>query len=67
MKVARKKLSQQDIAKRLKALEAKYGMDSAAFYEKYRSGQTDDRRDFVRWAGLLNMQAAKPVSGSVSA
>jgi hypothetical protein len=67
MKIRRTTLTPAEIADRLAALELKYGMDSATFYEKYRRGETDDRRDFVRWAGLLNMQAAKPAAGTIRA
>jgi len=67
MKVRKSKLSAKEIEDRLRALEQKFGMDSATFYERYTHGETDDRRDFVRWAGLLNMRAASPVSDTVTA
>ena len=67
MKVRTAKLSAKQIEDRLQALEEKFGMDSATFYKKYTHGETDDRRDFVRWAGLLNMRAASPVSDTVTA
>ena len=67
MNVRTAKLSAKQIEDRLEALEKKFGMDSATFYKKYTHGETDDRRDFVRWAGLLNMRATSPVSDTAIA
>ena len=30
-------------------------MSSAEFFQKYNSGKTDDRMDFVEWASLTKM------------
>ena len=65
MRVTKVKLTDEQVGERLRAFEAKYGMDSAAFYKKYSRGEMDDRRDFVRWAGLWNMQAASRASDSI--
>ena len=35
--------------------EEKYQMSSAAFYEKFQQGQTDDSEDMLAWAGLCEM------------
>ena len=35
--------------------EGRYDMASAEFYQRYQSGQTDDRMDFVEWASLVQM------------
>ena len=39
----------------LAEFEAQYAMPSAAFYERYQNGQTDDRMDFIEWASLVQM------------
>ncbi len=39
----------------LTEFEAQYAMSSAQFYQRYQSGQTDDRMDFVEWAALVQM------------
>ena len=39
----------------LTEFEAQYAMSSAPFYQRYQSGQTDDRMDFVEWAALVQM------------
>jgi flagellar motility protein MotE (MotC chaperone) len=35
----------------LASLEAKYSEHSEEFYRRYSAGKTDDREDFVDWAG----------------
>lgn len=35
--------------------ERRYGMTSDEFQRLYRTGQTDDRMDFVEWASLVQM------------
>ena len=57
VRITKTKLTDEDLLARLRALEAKYGMDSATFYARYSKGEMDDRKDFVRWAGLCNMSA----------
>ncbi|MBI5838555.1 MAG: hypothetical protein HZB19_00500 [Chloroflexi bacterium] len=39
----------------MKAYEEKYQMSSADFYEQYSQGKTDDREDYMIWAGLCEM------------
>ncbi|MFQ5879422.1 MAG: hypothetical protein ACE5IZ_04530 [Dehalococcoidia bacterium] len=56
-----------DIELELKAMEIKYGMPSSEFYSKFARGELDDRRDFIKWAGLCDMAARTRLSKSVSA
>jgi hypothetical protein len=39
----------------LATFEQQYGLPSTEFYQRYQSGQTDDRMDFVEWASLIQM------------
>ena len=39
----------------IKAYEEKYKMASAEFYKRFIKGKTDDREDYVLWAGLWEM------------
>jgi hypothetical protein len=39
----------------LAELERRYQMSSADFYRRFRTGQTDDRMDYVEWASLIQM------------
>ncbi len=39
----------------LSELEVKYALKSADFYQRYLSGQVDDRMDFIEWASLIQM------------
>lgn len=39
----------------LAEFEARYAMKSTDFYQRYQSGQTDDRLDFVEWVSLIQM------------
>ena len=39
----------------LVVFEQQYGFSSAAFYQRFQQGQTDDRMDFVEWASLVQM------------
>ena len=41
----------------LAEFEERYGMSSEVFYQRYQTGQTDDRMDFVEWAALVQMAA----------
>lgn len=67
MKVVKKRLSTEQIQDLLAAFEQKYEMSSLDFYRKYTRGETDDRRDFVRWAGLCNMLAIAKVHDTIHA
>lgn len=40
---------------RLNAFEKQYAMESGDFYERYQRGELGDERDFVVWAGLLQI------------
>jgi len=37
--------------------ERQYALTSVDFYKKYQAGETDDRMDYVEWAGLTQMAA----------
>ena len=39
----------------LAEFEQQYGMSSEQFYRRYRTGETDDRMDYVEWASLIQM------------
>ncbi|MCD6335149.1 MAG: hypothetical protein J7M27_07450 [Candidatus Latescibacteria bacterium] len=39
----------------LRQLEEKYQLSTAAFYQQFDQGITDDREDFIIWAGLYEM------------
>lgn len=39
----------------MKAYEEKYKMSSAGFYKRFKNGKTDDREDYLAWAGLYEM------------
>jgi hypothetical protein len=39
----------------IKSYEERYQMSSAAFYEKYQQGKTDDSEDMLSWAGQCEM------------
>ena len=51
--VSRAQLSQlrMDLAQ----FEQEYGLESAEFFRRYSSGETDDRMDYVEWASLFQM------------
>lgn len=54
-----KKKLRREIAKMqidLKDFEKKYDMSSAAFYQKFESGELTDEKDFMIWAGVYEMQ-----------
>ena len=57
VRITKTKLTDDELLARLRELEMKYEMDSATFYARYSKGEMDDRKDFVRWAGLCNMSA----------
>ena len=39
----------------IKAFEDEYKMTSDAFYRQYQQGKTDDRQDYMTWAGLYEL------------
>lgn len=39
----------------LVAFEQQYGWSSEEFRQRYESGQTDDRMDYVEWVSLIKM------------
>lgn len=43
---------QQDLRK----FEERYGMDSAAFYQRFEAGELGDAMDFFEWAGLHELR-----------
>jgi hypothetical protein len=48
-------LGPEEMQREIAELERRYRMTSAEFLLLYNQGRLDDRRDFVRWAGLLAM------------
>ena len=55
METSRLRMQLEDIERVLADYEKQYGMPTREFFEKYESGQTDDRMDFVEWASLTQM------------
>jgi len=53
--VSRLQMQLDEIQRVMADYERQYDMTSAAFFAKYESGQTDDRMDYVEWAGLFQM------------
>ena len=51
--IARRQLAQ--IQQDLYELESQYEMSTNEFVHLFRSGQTDDRMDFIDWASLAQM------------
>jgi len=49
------RLQLEDIQRVMADYERQYTMTTAEFYKKYRAGETDDRMDYVEWAGLTQM------------
>lgn len=41
--------------RRLSAFEEQYGLSSVEFYERYQRGELGDERDFIVWAGLIQL------------
>ncbi len=48
----------QEVVIILKKLENKYSMTSSEFVIKFRSGQTGDSADFIKWISYYDMQEA---------
>jgi hypothetical protein len=46
----------EDIATKLRDLEAHFGMASAQFAEQFQRGELGDDEAFLRWDALLEMQ-----------
>lgn len=44
-------LALQRTRENLMRFEKQYSMDSASFFDLYQKGQTDDRNDYIDWAG----------------
>lgn len=57
LEISETRLDLEATEKDLAEFEKQYGMPSAEFYQKYQSGQTDDRMDYVEWASLAQMEA----------
>ena len=55
MEASRVRMQLEDIERVLADYEKQYDMSSAEFFQKYDSGKTDDRMDFVEWASLTQM------------
>jgi hypothetical protein len=55
METSRLRMQLEDIERVLADYEKQYGISSAEFFQKYNSGQTDDRMDYVEWASLTQM------------
>jgi len=55
METSRLRMQLEDIERVLADYEKQHGMSSAEFFQKYNSGQTDDRMDYVEWASLTQM------------
>jgi hypothetical protein len=55
METSRLRMQLEDIERVLADYEKQYGMSSAEFFQKYDSGQTDDRMDYVEWSSLTQM------------
>lgn len=43
------------LQKDMAVFEQQYALSSVEFYRRFRSGQTDDRMDYVEWASLMQM------------
>jgi hypothetical protein len=39
----------------LSSFEKQYSLSTAEFYQRYQTGKTDDRMDYVEWASLAQM------------
>ena len=55
MEASRLRMQFEEIERVLADYERQYDMKTAEFFQKYNSGQTDDRMDFVEWASLAKM------------
>lgn len=55
LEVSQLQMQLDDIQRVMADYEKQYGMKSAEFFAKFDSGKTDDRMDYVEWAGLFQM------------
>lgn len=55
LEISQTEIQLREIERDLAEYEKQHGMSSHEFFEKYESGQTDDRMDFVEWASLTQM------------
>lgn len=55
LEISQTEIQLREIERDLAKYEKQHGMSSHEFFEKYESGQTDDRMDFVEWASLTQM------------
>jgi hypothetical protein len=46
----------------LATLEEQYGLLSADFYHRYRTGELEQTRDFIRWAGFYEAKQEREAS-----
>ena len=52
MKLSFRKLTSDDLRVELAQLEARHGMSSSDFYERFRAGEVGDSDEIVHWANL---------------
>ena len=50
-----RRVALEELAESLAALERRYRMPSATFYESYQKGELGDDLDFVEWASLYEL------------
>ncbi len=50
-----KRLSFEELSKRLKAYEVKYGYSTIEFYRLFQAGKLGDDDDLLLWAGLYHL------------
>jgi hypothetical protein len=58
MKAKITRLSREEIAKRLRAFEAKHGISSDEFARKYFRGEMGDNEEWFDWIALWRMNGA---------
>ena len=57
LEASRIRMQLDEIQRVMAEYERQYGMSTAEFAQKYESGKTDDRMDFVEWISLSKMAA----------
>ncbi len=50
-----KRLSFQELSRRLSDLESKYGYSTIEFYRRYQDGEMGDDDAWLTWAGLYHL------------
>lgn len=55
LEVSQLQMQLDDIQRVMAGYEKQYGMTSTEFFAKFSAGQSDDRMDYVEWAGLFQM------------